>query len=40
VKIALKRWGQGYFCSWPYCICRSLPFRYKIYGRRVFTQGD
>ncbi len=29
---------DSYFCAWPYWICifRSLPFRRKIYGRRVF----
>ncbi len=31
-----KAWTQ-LFCAWPYwiCICRSFPFRHKLYGRRV-----
>jgi len=38
-KLALKRCGRGYFCSWPFyiCICRCFPFRHNIYGRRVFN---
>ncbi len=34
----LKRHGHSYFCAWPYCICicRSFPFRRKIYWRIVF----
>jgi len=37
-KLVLKRCGLSCFCGWPYCICicRSFPFRRKIYGRRVF----
>ncbi len=33
-ELALKRCGNSYFCAWPYwiCICRSFPFRHKIYG--------
>ncbi len=36
---------DSYFCAWPcwICICRSFPFRRKMYGRRVFkwiTQCD
>ncbi len=37
-ELVLKRRGHRFFCTWPYwiCICRSFPFRRKIYGRRVF----
>ncbi len=44
-ELAPKRHGHSYCCTWPYWICiwRSLSFRRKIYGRRVFkwiTQQD
>ncbi len=44
-KLALKRHGHSYLWAWPYwiCISRSFPFRLKMYGRTVFkwiTQRD
>jgi len=44
-EVKTESCGHSYFCGCPYCICicRSLPFRSTIYGRRVFKwimQGD
>ncbi len=38
-ELALRRHGHSYFCTWPYwiCICRSFPFRRKMYGRTVLN---